>query len=86
MSRKLVLVVFAILLISCANQSASQQSGRESGPVVVGGDHNAKGCIGSAGYSWCERTEKCERPWELSEQESFTLENEGFANFCAPDK
>ncbi len=31
---------------------------------IVGGDKDEHGCIGSAGYSWCEKKEKCLRPWE----------------------
>jgi hypothetical protein len=31
---------------------------------VVGGDKDAHGCIGSAGYSWCEAKQKCLREWE----------------------
>lgn len=31
---------------------------------VVGGDKDAHGCIGSAGYSWCEVKQKCLRNWE----------------------
>ena len=31
---------------------------------VVGGDRDAHGCIGSAGYTWCEAKQKCLRPWE----------------------
>ena len=31
---------------------------------VVGGDKDAHGCIGSAGYSWCEAKQKCLRSWE----------------------
>lgn len=38
-----------------------------------GSDRDAHGCIGSAGYAWCERTAQCERPWELAEREN--LEN-----------
>ncbi len=33
------------------------------GPLV-GGDKDKHGCIGSAGYKWCESTEKCFRSWE----------------------
>ncbi len=32
----------------------------------VGADRDAHGCIGSAGYSWCEQIGSCERPWELA--------------------
>jgi len=32
--------------------------------LIVGGDKDIHGCIGSAGYSWCEIKNKCLRPWE----------------------
>jgi len=31
---------------------------------LVGGDKDKYGCIGSAGYSWCEQKQKCLRIWE----------------------
>lgn len=31
---------------------------------ILGGDRDAHGCIGSAGYSWCEAKQKCLRIWE----------------------
>lgn len=31
---------------------------------LLGGDRDEHGCIGSAGYSWCEPKQKCIRPWE----------------------
>ncbi len=31
---------------------------------LLGGDRDAHGCIGSAGYSWCEIKQKCLRVWE----------------------
>ncbi|MFA6446057.1 MAG: hypothetical protein WCW14_02290 [Candidatus Paceibacterota bacterium] len=31
---------------------------------IVGGDRDSHGCIGSAGYSWCEIKNKCLRTWE----------------------
>jgi hypothetical protein len=31
---------------------------------IVGGDRDAHGCIGSAGYSWCAVKNKCLRVWE----------------------
>lgn len=31
---------------------------------IVGGDKDVHGCIGSAGYSWCEVKQKCLRVWE----------------------
>ena len=35
-----------------------------SGTALVGGDRDAHGCIGSAGYSWCAAKQKCLRVWE----------------------
>jgi membrane-bound inhibitor of C-type lysozyme len=32
--------------------------------TLVGNDRDAHGCIGSAGYSWCEVKQKCLRSWE----------------------
>ncbi len=31
---------------------------------LVGNDRDEHGCIGSAGYSWCEEKQKCLRIWE----------------------
>jgi len=31
---------------------------------IVGGDKDEHGCIGSAGYTWCEAKQKCVRIWE----------------------
>lgn len=39
-----------------ANQPAQAQ--------IVGGDRDEHGCIGSAGYTWCEAKQKCFRSWE----------------------
>ena len=41
---------------------------------LVGGDRDENGCIGSAGYTWCEYKEKCLKSWEEScEPESDTI-------------
>jgi hypothetical protein len=36
----------------------------ETSPTIVGGDRDEHGCIGSAGYTWCEIRGKCLRTWE----------------------
>ena len=33
----------------------------------VGGDRDSHGCIGSAGYQWCEKRGECARSWEVVE-------------------
>lgn len=41
----------------CGGKATSTQN-------IVGGDKDEHGCIGSAGYSWCEAKQKCLRIWE----------------------
>ena len=52
-----------------------------------GSDRDAHDCIPSAGYSWCARTNKCERPWELAKANGFENTREAYDKFCgAPVK
>lgn len=41
---------------------------------LIGGDKDKHGCLGSAGYSWCETKNKCLRIWEETCEE--TLEKQ----------
>lgn len=43
---------------------------------VVGGDADEHGCIGSAGYSWCESKQKCLRVWEEDCPATETIQNQ----------
>lgn len=51
--------------------------------VLPGADRDAHGCIGSAGYTWCARTQRCERPWELAAAQKFANTSQAFDRFCA---
>lgn len=46
-------------------------------PPLVGNDTDVHGCIGSAGYSWCEPLQQCVREWETScpmaEEDAFVI-------------
>ncbi len=46
--------------ISVSTSTASVNNNNQ----IVGGDKDEHGCIGSAGYSWCEAKKKCLRSWE----------------------
>lgn len=65
-----VLVVAAFLLFGYGRGPASDTGGNaHNGTVVandtlVGGDRDAHGCIGSAGYTWCATKQECLRVWE----------------------
>lgn len=50
----------------------------------VGGDADAHGCLASAGYNWCQKTKRCERPWELARARKFTNSATAFRRFCGP--
>ncbi|WP_193101757.1 hypothetical protein [Burkholderia sp. Z1] len=73
----------AFALSACAAQSsAPADSSAPAAPPMVGGDRDAHGCIGSAGYAWCEQTQQCERPWELAKQKGFANSAQAYEQFC----
>jgi len=49
----------------------------------TGADQDIHGCIGSAGYIWCERTTSCERPWELAKRKGLTNTEREFNAYCS---
>jgi hypothetical protein len=50
--------------------------------ALPGGDTDEHGCIGSAGYQWCAKEMKCERPWELAAEKGFPDTAEDYAKYC----
>ncbi len=61
-----ILVVMGICFLylyqkNCNNNLPNSINGNG---VIVGGDRDVHGCIGSAGYSWCQIKNKCLRIWE----------------------
>jgi len=57
-----ILLISLLLLTACAQ--VKTVTPEQINPPLVGGDRDAHGCIGSAGYSWCEAKQKCLRIWE----------------------
>lgn len=77
MRLKLIFGIILVLSITgCSDTSKSKIAG------MPGSDRDEHGCIGSAGYSWCERTKQCERPWELAQKHGFPQTKEAFDVFC----
>lgn len=73
----LSLTVASMLLACCTNKKATESldtAAEDTTSEVVGdtlvnrpllgGDRDEHGCIPSAGYIWCEKLQKCIRPWE----------------------
>jgi len=70
-------VVFALALVATPAFAAPQAP-------RLGGDRDAHGCIGSAGYSWCARERRCVRPWELAALRGFANTPRAFRRWCGP--
>ena len=49
---------------------------------LAGSKRDSHGCIGSAGYSWCAKTNQCERPWELAKISGFENSQSAFNSYC----
>lgn len=62
------LISLALLAAGCTTvpESGGRAAVNESANAgtLVGADVDARGCIPSAGYSWCEGKQKCVRVWE----------------------
>lgn len=76
------LVTAFAVLIGVFTGCGQISSKPEPAPLLVGGDHDAHGCIGSAGYSWCSRENACVRSWELAQQHGFANSFEAFKSYC----
>lgn len=68
----LSLAVASMLLACCTTKNTTEAENSNSDVVadtlinrpLLGGDRDEHGCIPSAGYIWCEKLQKCIRPWE----------------------
>lgn len=78
------MVLLVVALAGCA-RPASTPARTDMTPAapVVGGDRDAHGCIGSAGYQWCQRSQRCERPWELAQAQGLANTAEAIDAWCA---
>ena len=83
-NKKIFLLVSSVLLAAGAllavkltskSDKAVQKVETEVEETIVGGDRDEHGCIGSAGYTWCEAKQKCLREWEepCEQEEIFNL-------------
>ncbi|TXH02634.1 MAG: hypothetical protein E6R07_14690 [Nevskiaceae bacterium] len=71
------------ILMSCSSPKQVSPSASAPPASMVGADRDAHDCIASAGYSWCEHTNRCERSWELSSQYNIPNTADGFNQFCS---
>lgn len=71
-----------IVLVACLSGCSVSDTVNSDSNNMLGSDTDVHGCIGSAGYLWCDRSRKCERPWELAESEGFDNNAEQFDEYC----
>ncbi|MDD5072056.1 MAG: hypothetical protein PHQ42_04985, partial [Patescibacteria group bacterium] len=65
MKTKILIIICAIAVLSAGGFFVYQYTPAFNNPDnLLGGDRDEHGCIGSAGYSWCEAKQKCLRMWE----------------------
>jgi hypothetical protein len=58
----------------------------QSPASAPGADRDDRGCIVSAGYSWCAREAKCVRPSELAKEKGFASTEEAFRAYCSGNR
>ncbi len=65
-----IIIILAVAVISFGGVFVYQYYLVKSQPVaqeqeqIIGGDVDSHGCLGSAGYIWCEAKQKCLRVWK----------------------
>jgi hypothetical protein len=62
--KKTIVFLFVFCLVLLTGCVFNQNTNQPINQPIVGGDKDVHGCIGSAGYRWCEASQKCLRIWE----------------------
>ena len=66
--KKLIIFIIIVLVIGAGIWyfivNKPEETNQLNNNQIVGGDKDEHGCIGSAGYTWCENKQKCLRIWE----------------------
>lgn len=60
----ILVFVGGLLLFGCLEPQPPINSTLNNTHPIIGNDSDIHGCKASAGYSWCEVSQKCIRPWE----------------------
>lgn len=64
MKKQYLVVAIALVIIAGGAYAMISKQIAPAPQPLLGNDRDARGCIGSAGYSWCEAKQKCLRSWE----------------------
>jgi hypothetical protein len=70
------------LLAACSNTPPPAPLPASEPQRPIGGDRDEHGCLPAAGYQWCAKTDRCERPWELAKEKGFANTTEAYGAYC----
>jgi hypothetical protein len=62
--KKIIIAIIVLVVLVVGYFIIDGLNNNQVEPQIVGGDKDEHGCIGSAGYSWCEAKGKCLRVFE----------------------
>jgi len=62
--KKSYIIIFVVMVVVLGLGGYMLPKSEEQKGNLIGGDRDAHGCIGSAGYSWCSEKNMCMRSWE----------------------
>lgn len=79
-------IISALFIIGLLSIGYFRTEAKTNSSVMTGGDRDAHGCIGSAGYIWCEYKSSCARPWELSASQKISLDEQAIHAYCNQNK
>jgi len=76
----IIVAVVAVLLVGgiayYVGKNSNDSIPQNTSDNLVGNDRDEHGCLGSAGYSWCEVKNKCLRTWEEKCESALVTTNE----------
>ena len=77
-----VIAFIALLILGFSFVLYSEREESAKDFIIVGGDRDTHGCIGSAGYVWCDHQSSCVRPWELAAEQKISLNEQTIDAYC----
>lgn len=66
-----------------ANTASSAESAASNASMpITGADKDAKGCIASAGFIWCNKENQCVQPWEYAASVAIPNTEDSVGSYC----
>ena len=66
-----------------SNTASSAESAAPNASMpITGADKDAKGCIASAGFIWCNKENQCVQPWEYAASVAIPNTEDSVGSYC----